>query len=709
MENDAYTSKSKNKNAGQDRGPLLSAYIAILGIATLGAILMLIMPTINFLLSIGSDVSDLLDLGDTDGVAFIVARTATLWLVGIGGYGIAWLLLFLAARAIRDALDWEKAGYNTLQSLGGLAIIGGFVVEDWRVAAAGALHLVILFALAHIRFYPEYEGKTFGEYLRDLNFINIAWQSVFVVLIIGSLKFLWLNVYNNLLAQNLLPTFTFLDRRAGFGINQSPEWYSSNSTYGMSFFVGVVNTLQVVSVGLVMATVLGILLGVFLLSNNWLIKTISRGYVEILRNTPLLVQLLFWYFVVLLQLLPEDDIMLLPESVMVIQLRWIFFGLAFLGMWIWSMRQPDKVPRRSVIGVFFGTLILEISARLIGESYAVIVILAIVGAVLIFLSRQEGSIPEGYEGLPFGIGLLAIIQVGWYLLMDALHSAEVISHSRAYFDEVLPAVFIGRTGFVVPEIILTVNFTIFGTTLLAGMVVAIGMYLYWGGIIDRTGKAIPRTGYSMGLVILFGIVGWMIASSQALPDEITIGEGDEAQVVTLQQAQEEELLEKAELLRYESDPLIVVFPERNRFKRVLAGTEFDPSYMALLIGLVVYTSAFIGEIVRAGIQAVPFGQIEAARALGLSQAQTLRMIVLPQALRVIIPPMGNQYLNLSKNSSLATAIAFSDTYQVGQTIMNQSGQSITGFFLVLLVYLTLSLIISFFMNMVNARFQLVTR
>jgi general L-amino acid transport system permease protein len=85
------------------------------------------------------------------------------------------------------------------------------------------------------------------------------------------------------------------------------------------------------------------------------------------------------------------------------------------------------------------------------------------------------------------------------------------------------------------------------------------------------------------------------------------------------------------------------------------------------------------------------------------------MIVLPQALRVIIPPMGNQYLNLSKNSSLAAAIAFSDTYQVGQTVMNQSGQSITGFFIVLLVYLSLSLIISLFMNYVNSRFQLVTR
>jgi general L-amino acid transport system permease protein len=181
------------------------------------------------------------------------------------------------------------------------------------------------------------------------------------------------------------------------------------------------------------------------------------------------------------------------------------------------------------------------------------------------------------------------------------------------------------------------------------------------------------------------------------------------EVLPLEQVREEELLSPTELQRYEQPPIVVMNPERNRFGRVLAGINLSPSYMAVLIALVVYTAAFIGEIVRAGIQAVPYGQIEAARAVGLSSPQTLRMIILPQALRVIIPPMGNQYLNLSKNSSLATFVAYADTYQVGQTIMNQSGQSITGFFLILLVYLTMSLLISLVMNLVNSRFQLVTR
>jgi general L-amino acid transport system permease protein len=208
---------------------------------------------------------------------------------------------------------------------------------------------------------------------------------------------------------------------------------------------------------------------------------------------------------------------------------------------------------------------------------------------------------------------------------------------------------------------------------------------------------------------LFFIGGWWVASLQPVPTEVTVGEGAAAQVVTLEQAREDELLLPDELARYTNAPLLVRLPLRNRFKRVEVGSELTPFYVALVAGLVVYTSAFIGEIVRAGIQAVPWGQVEAARALGLSNAQTLRMIILPQALRVIIPPMGNQYLNLAKNSSLAAAIAYADTYQVGTTIMNQSGQSITGFFLVMVVYLSMSLIISFVMNFVNSRFQLVTR
>src|SRR5205814_8698413 len=136
------------------------------------------------------------------------------------------------------------------------------------------------------------------------------------------------------------------------------------------------------------------------------------------------------------------------------------------------------------------------------------------------------------------------------------------------------------------------------------------------------------------------------------------------------------------------------------------GHAVSPEFAALLIGLTVYTAAFIAEIVRAGILAVSWGQSEAALALGLRPAQTMRMIVLPQALRVIVPPMTSQYLNLTKNSSLAVAIGYPDLVSIANTTINQTGQAIEGVAIIMAVYLTISLSISAFMNWYNARIML---
>ena len=134
-----------------------------------------------------------------------------------------------------------------------------------------------------------------------------------------------------------------------------------------------------------------------------------------------------------------------------------------------------------------------------------------------------------------------------------------------------------------------------------------------------------------------------------------------------------------------------------------------PSFAAILIGLVLYTGAFIAEIVRAGMQSVPKGQTEAARALGLSEGQRLRLIILPQAMRVIIPPLTSQYLNLAKNSSLAIAVGFADMWAISYTTLNQSGRAVQVFLIVMASYLTLSLLISFLLNWYNRRISLVER
>ncbi|MBI3160424.1 MAG: ABC transporter permease subunit [Chloroflexi bacterium] len=143
--------------------------------------------------------------------------------------------------------------------------------------------------------------------------------------------------------------------------------------------------------------------------------------------------------------------------------------------------------------------------------------------------------------------------------------------------------------------------------------------------------------------------------------------------------------------------------------RIAGGKIFTPEFMALVSGLVLYTAAFIGEVVRAGIQAVSRGQVEAARAIGLTGFQTLRLVIFPQALRVIIPPLTSQYLNLAKNSSLAIAIGYPDVFYVSNTILNQSGRAVEMITLVMLTYLLFSLITSAFMNWYNRRIQLVER
>lgn len=547
------------------------------------------------------------------------------------------------------------------------------------------------------------------DYLSDVRVIRAIAQIAFVIVIVFTVAFLWNSVYTQLVAINATPSFEFLERRAGFGINQSPEWYSSNSSYGEAFLVGVVNTLQVVWIGLVLATVMGVLLGIFLLSQNWLVRNISRIYVEILRNTPLLVQLIFWYFVFWLGL-PSSNVSFPNESIMVVALRYFPYLIAIIGALIYTSR--FTAPSRFINGFLTGFVLAELAFWLLGDNYFIIIVLGALGAVALVMAQREGTIPKGYAGFAQGVGVMLIVQFAGHVLLDGLGAVGILENSRFVYGEVLPLVVLGPNLFAMPNFAITPNFMTFITILIIGTVVAIALFVYWGGIIERTGRDIPRTLNAFIIILLAGVIGWFVSSGTISEDyQVTIGEGEDAQTLPLSQIREEGLLDEAELAIYNTEqPFLIQPPQLNRFgSRVEVGNSLSPNYVALLVGLVVYTSAFIGEIVRAGIQAVPWGQVEAARALGLSTAQSLRMIVLPQALRVILPPLGNQYLNLSKNSSLATAIAFSDTYQVGQTIMNQSGQSITGFFLILVVYLTLSLIISLIMNLVNSRFQLVTR
>ncbi len=443
-------------------------------------------------------------------------------------------------------------------------------------------------------------------FLRDVRVIAAIGQLIFLVLFTGLISYIVISVYNSLVAQNMTPQFAFMQQRAGFQISESPAWYTPDRTFQDAYIVGIINTLRVVIPGLFFATLIGVILGIALLSRNFMVRTTSASYVEVLRNTPLLVQLIFWYFVVMFSL-PAQDITLPNESVFVLQLRMVAYPLLWIGLGVLAWQR--KLPHHTLTGALLGFLLLEVTLRVIGFTPQNVITLGVVGAAIVAL-ELTGRLPRWAQGYALGIGASLALQGAAALLVEGLVSAGVLSANAIVWD-IFPGVIIARRGFGFPEIRL-------------------------------------------------------------------------------------------------EDGLQIILPQKPRLQ-FTAGTVVTPEYMALLIGLVIYTSAFIGEIVRAGIQAVPYGQLEASRALGLSGWQMLRLVVLPQALRVILPPLSSQYLNLAKNSTLATAIAFADAYSVGQTIMNTSGQSVPGFIIILITYLTMSLIIATIMNIVNARFQLVTR
>ena len=317
-----------------------------------------------------------------------------------------------------------------------------------------------------------YDAKFRGNVLQVLLMLALAT----LLYVIAS------NTAANLARQNVTSGFGFLGRTSGFDISQKLIAYENTSTFGRAFWVGLANTLVVALLGIVLATVLGFVMGLARLSKNWLVARLATVYVEIIRNVPLLLQLLFWYYAVL-------------------------------------------------------------RAR-----------------------------PMPLESWKLGA-----------------------------------SVFLNRRGFYFPSL--------------------------FDGIMPHLG----RYNVEGGMVIL-------------------------------------------------------------------------PEFAALLVGLVVYTAAFIAEIVRSGILGVPKGQHEAATALGLTAAQTLRLVVIPQALRIIIPPLTNQYLNLTKNSSLAVAIGYPDLVSVfSGTVLNLSNQAVEVILITMAVYLTLSLLTSLAMNTLNARMALVER
>jgi general L-amino acid transport system permease protein len=363
-------------------------------------------------------------------------------------------------------------------------------------------------------------------------------QAAVLVAVVLVLYWIVRNTVDNLRRANIASGFDFFDREAGFDVAQTLIPFTASDTILTAFWVGVLNTLLVAVLGIVLATIIGLAVGLARLSPNWLLARLGTVYVETLRNIPLLVFLLFWY--------------------------------------------------RAVLSVLPGP-------------------------------RQGFS-------LPFGINL-------------------------------------SNRGLTMPAPVLGEGF---GLTLAA---------------------------FALGLVVAVAIAWW--ARRRRVETGVSFPTGRVALAVIA--------IPTAVVFIATGAPLAFDVPELQGFN-FEGGYNLEPELVALLVGLSGYTAAFIAEVVRAGVLAVSHGQTEAAQALGLTRGQTLRRVVLPQAIRVIIPPLTNQYLNLTKNSTLAIAIGYPDFASIFLGSVNQrTGQAVEVVVITMLFYLAVSLATSLFMNWFNRR------
>ncbi len=465
-------------------------------------------------------------------------------------------------------------------------------------------------------------------FYRDSKVIAVVLQVFFIAVVILIGWFLYSNMTANLAAINRSSggalTWNFLGQTAGFAISEGPAFRPEES-YWRAYMVGIANTLRVSVAGIILATILGTLTGIARVSNNWLLSRIALVYVEIIRSTPLLVQLLFWYFGVIAAL-PDIREAAQIGGVGVLSNRGLYVLWPYLTAtgtpWLWWL---------------LGGVVAGIGAA--------------------WLRRKQ----QARQGLPasgFLVGIVIFAAVALIGFWASASSAQMPANTAYELRR-------GDRG------------TLFADANADGA--------YTPGV-DTPLVYVPIT--------------LLDAAGRAIATERTDGDGAFRFM---------ELTEPGASITWETPPpLFVSEPVRQGFN-FRGGLVLTPEFTALLLGLVIYTGAFIAEIVRAGINAVPKGQWEASRAVGLRTNATLRMIVLPQALRVIIPPMTSQYLNLVKNSSLAIAIGFPDLFYVGRIIVNQSGAEVQMILVVMATYLSFSLITSLFMNWYNRRMMIVER
>ena len=537
---------------------------------------------------------------------------------------------------------------------------------------------------------PSLRGNERIPPWRDGRIIGILLQIVFVVLLVLSLSWLFTNIGNNLDAlgagqfsckeggTSYRCAFDFLSGEAQFPISESVISYDPNTdSFWRAIGIGVLNTGKVAVFGIILTTILGTFTGIARLSNNWLVSNIAKWYIDLMRNTPLLLQLFFLYFVIFLVSLPSvNDVQPLLGLPVYVSQR--------------GMNYPSLVPMAS-----FAT-------------WVAFIVLGIVQAQLIWVilgRREEQTGQQSSRGRWAVLSFLVVVLIGWFIAGNNsdTEAALVSRASRVREFRDIPALVERRLGI---NDINDIESALENGTLTQEAVDEAALKIC---AINESASEINLTSQLRAANVPFDVE----RSDRADQAIQTYAEGG-CEIFVANQAT---LAAERDLLEDSAAQLVVPLPETPvRFSvpklegfNFVGGSKLTLEFAAILLGLVLYTGAFVAEIVRAGIMSVSKGQTEAARALGLSETQRLRLVVLPQALRVIIPPLTSQYLNLTKNSSLAAAVLFPDLYRNINTIINQSGRPIQPIVIMALIYLSISLFISFFLNWYNNKIALVER
>ena len=464
-------------------------------------------------------------------------------------------------------------------------------------------------------------GGGLRSLLRDERFWQVALQVIVAAIVFAGLSYLFGNLNRNLSQSGGQFGFSFFKNPAGFAMGENLLGYQAQDAYSKIIQAGIVNSFRVIVLGVLLATIVGIAAGVASFSTNWLVHKISRVYVGLIRNIPLLLQLVFWYSAVFLAAPREANQAVIPSE----NNPWVI--LSNKGLNLPGPNLPDEV--------WVGITLLALSLLLLGVLWR---------AVGNFL---YGRFAAGIAGWLARIGNAVLIV--FVLLFDAVLLFNPSVSNSLYFRGAFVSLLGNYEGWLVLSLI------------------GFAITVVWLGQI-RT-KAMLEQGQD-GKALLGAMIAIAVAAIA-----------------------------------------IVLFAFDWQMPSVLegggasGGMRISMEYAAVVTALTFYTGAFIAEIVRAGIQSVSRGQWEAARSLGLSNSKAMQLVVFPQSLRVIIPPLNSEFANLAKNSSLAFAVGYPDLYNVANTTFNQTGRPIEVFLVIMATYLIINLLISVNMNQLNAAVQ----